>query len=175
MSNYIEQYRGLRENIDRLAGDIQKAHGENIVCRKGCCGCCVNLTVFPVEFYAILDDLKKAGVEGIEFDESASCGFLKDGACQIYAYRPMICRTHGLPIVFYNEEVEPAEFSVSFCDMNFADADFDEIEFTPDNSLSIDELNEELAGINIDYIRENSESGWEMNSRIELKKLIALL
>ena len=152
MDNALKQYRELRERVDRMAGELEATHKNQMVCAPGCCDCCTNLTVFSVEFEAIRQDLQQAGVTELPFDADASCGFLRDGLCSIYAFRPIICRTHGLPLVFLNEDLGEPEYNVTFCPKNFSDADA--VEFGPDNTLDLDALNAELAEIQGAYAAE---------------------
>ena len=147
----IDRYRDLRARVDRLADDLAVLHGTRLVCRPGCAGCCINLTVFPVEYAAILQDLRSAGTKPLRLDPSAPCAFLKDNLCQIYQYRPIICRTHGLPIAFTHSDLAEPEISVSFCPLNFASLDFDEYVFGPQNTLDLDAVNAELAQINAQH------------------------
>lgn len=146
-----DQYRHLRDRVDHLSADLTQLHGPRLVCRPGCAGCCVNLTVFPVEYAAILQDLQVAGVKSLQLDPAAACAFLKDNLCQIYQYRPIICRTHGLPIAFTNSDLAEPEISVSFCPLNFASLDLDEYQFGPDNTLDLDAVNAELVQINAEF------------------------
>jgi hypothetical protein len=48
----------------------------------------------------------------------------------------------------------PAGVSVSFCPKNFTTADPDELEFGPDNTLDLDDLNAELAEANARFLDE---------------------
>lgn len=146
-----DRYRDLRSRVDRMADDLAQLHGARLVCRPGCAGCCVNLTVFPVEYAAILEDLRAAGAKGLQLDPSAACAFLKDNLCQIYPHRPIICRTHGLPIAFTNSDLAEPEISVSFCPLNFASLDLDEYQFGAESTLDLDAVNAELAWINAEY------------------------
>ena len=84
---------------------VMDAVGEHIVCRQGCDGCCGHsLSVFSVEA-DLIDDymatLQPYQLEKIRSRVAAGshCSFLVDGLCSIYPVRPVICRTHGLPIV----------------------------------------------------------------------------
>lgn len=153
-----DDYRDMRERVDRVAEGLTRLHGARLVCKPGCAGCCVNLTVFPVEYAAILQDLQASGTKCIQLDPVASCAFLKDNLCQIYQYRPIICRTHGLPIAFTNSALAEPEISVSFCPLSFASLDLDEYEFGPHNTLDLDAVNAELAGINAKYEVEQGDS-----------------
>jgi len=171
----VEEYRLLRAQADRISARLLEIHSRQIVCRAGCTDCCQNLSVWPVEFSAILEDLRAAGYSHLIFDESASCGFLKDGLCQIYPFRPLICRTHGLPIAFEVETAETPEIAVSFCPKNFRDWEQKGLTFGPDNTLQIDRLNEQLSRIHLRYLEEAGDEFLAVNSRIELKRLAELL
>lgn len=148
---------------------MEQLHCAHLKCQRGCHDCCTNLSVFPVEFYAILEELRAAGVTQISFDESAACGFLKDGLCTIYAARPMICRTHGLPIAFVNMDAEEPEMSVSFCPKNFSEAE--DVEFGEESTLNIDELNLRLCEANLQFVEEHAEYGLQPDTRIALAEL----
>lgn len=53
-------------------------------------------------------------------DDPTPCPLLgDDGRCLVYAWRPMICRTHGLPNLDYSGEC----FSDLCCTLNFSDGD----------------------------------------------------
>ncbi|MEJ5260067.1 MAG: YkgJ family cysteine cluster protein [Anaerohalosphaeraceae bacterium] len=170
-----EEYRRLREDADAIAARLAEVHGREIVCRAGCTDCCQNLSVWPVEFYTVLEDLRAADYSHLVFNESASCGFLKDGLCQIYPFRPLICRTHGLPIAFEIETAETPEIAVSFCPKNFQNWEQKGLTFGPDNTLPIDRLNERLSQIHLRFLQEAGDESLTVHSRIPLKKLAELL
>jgi uncharacterized protein len=165
LNNYFE----LRKVTDVNCARLEKMHKNQIICRKGCASCCVNLSLFPVEFEAIKAEISREGfdISKVIFDEDAACGFLKDDLCQIYKYRPIICRTHGLPIAFLNDD-DPEEIfkEVSFCDLNFNNFEDDEgLIFNDDNTLDIDELNSAFFRINYEFCKESEK-------RIPLKDLL---
>ncbi len=164
----IKNYYEFRKVADINCMRLSKMHVRQITCKKGCSSCCVNLSVFPVEFEAIKKEMALDGFDpaSIVFDENATCGFLKDDLCQIYKYRPVICRTHGLPIAFLNEDNPDEIFKeVSFCDLNFNDFDDDEgLVFNDDNTLDIDELNTAFFKINYEFCK-------DPQKRIPLKDL----
>ena len=56
----IDIYYRIRDEVDRYDADLERVHQDWMACRKGCCSCCLNLTVWPVEFYAILEQMKTA-------------------------------------------------------------------------------------------------------------------
>lgn len=172
----VDQYRELRRETDTRTGALETLHCQHLTCKPGCHQCCVNLTVFPVEFHAILEDLcKLVPLPVLQGNPQASCAFLKQGLCSIYACRPMICRTHGLPVAFLNMDGEAPEMNVSFCPLNFVDADEDELSFGPDNSLDIDDLNMKLYEVNLQFLQEHPELGYGPSDRIDLRELITRL
>jgi len=167
----IDEYRELRVRIDDEIKRLEGLHGADITCHPGCVSCCVNLTVFPVEFFAILEDLKKTYTlkKDFLFDESAPCGFLNEGLCRIYHFRPIICRTHGLPILFLNESQEAPAWEVSFCELNFKNKIG--IEFADEMLLDIETINAELNRLNNQFISSFPEKGFSAQERIQLKSL----
>jgi Fe-S-cluster containining protein len=170
----IERYRRFRGQVDEHIAHLGAIHGEHLACRPGCCSCCVNLTVFAVELYAIAGQLAEAGIGEVAFDLRATCGWLDKGLCRIYAARPIICRTHGLPVAIPNDDC-PEHKEVSFCPLNFTGADPEAYAFGPDNTLDLAELNEELCRINADFIEAARKDGVELPVRIELARLVDLL
>lgn len=169
----IEEYRSLRSRIDKQVKRLEGLHGPDIVCRPGCAACCVNLTVFPVEFFAILKDVRKTPVsqDKFIFDESAPCGFLNEKKlCRIYRFRPIICRTHGLPILFLNDSRENPAWEVSFCELNFRNKTG--IEFTDEALLDIETINADLNRINDQYISSLPGNKCSARERIPLGNLI---
>lgn len=169
MNEIIHQYRLLRNEIDKHARRLAAVHSAHIRCKAQCTDCCINLTVWPVEYFAILDDLKTAGVSPV-FDAQASCGLLKDGLCQIYPFRPVICRTHGLPLVYLDDERDEPAYGVMFCQKNFQAAGA--LAFGPDNTLNMDAVNDTLARLHTDYRAAGGQRGGDENGRIALSRLI---
>lgn len=171
----LEQYRELRREVNRQVGALETLHCTHLACKPGCHQCCVNLTVFPVEFYAILEDLRRLDPGELKLDDQASCAFLKQGLCSIYAVRPMICRTHGLPVAFLNMDAQEPEMSVSFCPLNFVDADEESLSFGPESTLDIDDLNMKLYEANLQFLQEHPELGLGPSDRIDLRELASRL
>jgi len=167
--NAALEYITLIKKIDEEIARIEKIHKTQLNCKEGCDMCCVNLTVFPVEMEGILYKMELDGFDtgNIIFDDLASCGFLKNNLCQIYKYRPVICRTHGLPITFLNDDDPNDLFNeISFCELNFKlPAETLETLFEQSNILDIDNINSELFKLNIN-------SGYSAFNRIPLKNIL---
>jgi Fe-S-cluster containining protein len=101
-------FRVLQPLLDRMA--------EHSICRPGCNFCChqpVSVTEYEAELIgnAIGEKPQRFKKNQIGKHRSAAfktpCHFLKDGACSIYAVRPMACRTHF-----------SAEEDARWCDMS---------------------------------------------------------
>lgn len=99
----------IHADVDRRATALHVLHAARLQCRRGCSSCCVDdLTVFDAEADIIRLNhgaLLASGAPGPE----GSCAFLDDdGACRIYADRPYVCRTQGLPLRWTEDDVEDA-------------------------------------------------------------------
>ena len=171
MIQAIDIYYRLREEVDGQVAVLEKLHGKWMACRKGCCSCCLELTVWPVEFYAILEQMKAANWPKPQLNADKECGFLdEEGGCQIYPFRPIICRTHGLPLAYWQEDSHPPGYGIIFCNQNFDAAG--DIGFDANNTLNMDEINEKLARVNIVFLEEHPDLDLTPTDRIELRELL---
>ena len=112
--------RALREDVDARAETLARLHSDRLQCRRGCADCCQDeLRVSAVEAAAIRAahaDLLARGEPGAK----GGCAFL-DGqrACRIYAERPLVCRTQGLPLrVFFETDSEEIVEQRDICPLN---------------------------------------------------------
>jgi Fe-S-cluster containining protein len=97
----------LHEVVDELAGKVADQNAERLQCRAGCSDCCTDgLTVFSIE----ADVIRKHHAALLEQGEAhppGACAFLDtEGHCRIYAQRPYVCRTQGLPLRWLEEDFE---------------------------------------------------------------------
>jgi hypothetical protein len=94
----------LYEDVDREAGRLHAVHGPRLLCGRGCTRCCIDgVTVFEVEAEHIRRRHADLLAGGVPHGEGA-CAFLDGaGACRIYADRPYVCRTQGLPLRWTEE------------------------------------------------------------------------
>ncbi len=148
MDYNFEEYRSLVCEVDELGEKLSTEHKTHMKCKKGCDLCCMDYSVFPVEYYAIQNALEE---QSVDFQDSVdgSCIFLKDHVCQIYENRPVICRTHGLPLLFMNND----QWELSACELNFTE--FDDEEFNTENTFPQDKFNSKLFLLNQKFIKEN--------------------
>ena len=107
----------LHDEVDRRAAALAERHRARMVCARGCSGCCVDgLTVFEVEADRIRAGAADLLATGTPHPPGA-CAFLgSEGECRVYAVRPYVCRTQGLPLRWIDEEAE-AEYR-DICPLN---------------------------------------------------------
>jgi len=100
-----EDLERLHREVDAGAGALAARHRERLRCGRGCHACCVDgLTVFEVEAERIRahhPELLRSGRP----HAPGGCAFLGDaGECRVYADRPYVCRTQGLPLRWLDED-----------------------------------------------------------------------
>ena len=138
MSADAPQGRVARAHLDALFAKVegfftaaQAREGEQITCHAGCSDCCRRFTVTGIEAEVIGEGL--AALPDARRDELAArasntttdvCPALDtDGRCAIYAHRPLICRTHGLPIRFTEQRAGRSLPMLDACPKNFVGRD----------------------------------------------------
>lgn len=109
--------RALHDEVDARVAVLQRRHAARLHCRRGCTGCCTDgLTVFEIEANRIRAHHAALLAEGKPGPPGA-CAFLDaDGACRVYADRPYVCRTQGLPLRWIDHELQ-AEYR-DICELN---------------------------------------------------------
>lgn len=135
----LTEYLALRDKVDVFADGVQQRRAADMLCRRGCAGCCqVELSVCAVEAAAIraqldaLDEPERAELRARAGAVPAAprCVMLgEDDACAIYAARPLVCRSQGLPLR-YPAELIPEQSvraragaaAVTWCPLNFTEA-----------------------------------------------------
>ncbi len=152
MSNILDNYKQFTARVDALCGSISAALKDQITCSEGCSSCCTSITVFPVEAAAMLEalgNLPEQTAEEIrrhisEHAEGERCPLLLNNRCQLYTARPIICRTHGLPIIYTDE----GRRSSDCCPLNLTGAD----SISGSHVVDIDKLNTLLVAVNSIYL-----------------------
>jgi hypothetical protein len=94
----VSRLTELTAKIDGFFARVEVRHGDDMQCQTGCSDCChVRLSITGVEADAI-----RAYVENRPIVPNLKpevCAALDDrGRCQIYEARPVVCRSHGVPI-----------------------------------------------------------------------------
>lgn len=99
-------YRSFVDRFEKAVRDLRARYGHGR-CAAGCSGCCRTRSALPVEALPLLDHLMRlpAADRIPPAARGESCPFLLEGGrCSVFAARPFVCRTHGLPILFLNPE-----------------------------------------------------------------------
>lgn len=152
-----QDYRQLIDSLDAEIMRVAKLHGGTLSCGPGCSSCCLAFSVLPIEAACLREaiaslppvsrrDLLKKNLQG--YDDR--CPLLIDGLCSVYATRPVICRTQGLPLAYVDEEREAIE--VSACGLNFPD----DYGFAPEELLFMDSFNTRLSELNQAWCRKHN-------------------
>ena len=106
----LKRLEALHREIDLLTGSLAERLGPRLVCRCCCNDCCQDdLTVLEIESQLIQARCGEMLTEA-EPAPPGQCAFLdQEGACRIYAWRPYVCRTQGLPLRWFEDEAETDE------------------------------------------------------------------
>ncbi|MGE4288197.1 MAG: YkgJ family cysteine cluster protein [Salinivirgaceae bacterium] len=171
--NLIEDYYKLRNEIDAASEGLEKKHKNQMACKKGCSMCCESLRLFPLELAAIRQELgeyiQQLPKKRFRLNPKA-CRFLVNDICTIYASRPIICRTQGLPLLYENKQGTGFEFST--CRLNFKEVTIQS--FNNANALFMSPFNSRLFLMNQQYIKQLNNSKLSSVSRFKLNDLGSL-
>jgi len=148
MDSLLGNYRQLVARVDALCSSIETALGEQITCSAGCSDCCTAFTLFPVEAAAIREALaalpmeERAAIHRQVQEHAAGerCPLLSRQHCMLYEARPIICRTHGLPILFKDKDTQ----RIDCCPLNLSASD----SLPASAVIDLDRLNTVLVAVN---------------------------
>lgn len=170
MSQLLDNYRQLTTRVDALCNSISAALGEQITCVPGCSSCCTSITVFPVEAAAMreaLENLPEQQAEDIRrhiaaHGDDERCPLLHHHHCLLYEARPIICRTHGLPIIYTTAGQRRSDC----CPHNMTDAE----SLSGASVIDLDKLNHLLVAVNSLYLSQSDSS--ESPERLTIAEVI---
>lgn len=155
LSELLRNYRGLLGRIDGFWTQVASACPGQLSCQEGCDACCRHLSLFWVEGAALgaaLTQLPTAQVDRVrqqaqQTDPAGPCPLLYQGSCLLYPARPVICRTHGLPVLLSGAQ---GERQLDHCPENFRG-----VASLPSGAvLDLEVLNATLATINRLFVAE---------------------
>jgi uncharacterized protein len=172
--NSLSNYRQLVDRVDDLCTQIMQDYPDQIVCHIGCDSCCRHLSLFWVEGVVLalaLEDLTAETAEQIRqrarrAASDGPCPLLENGCCLLYAARPIICRTHGLPL-FGNRD---GERFVDTCPKNFTG-----VKNLPATAvIDLDRLNITLSTINSLFVEETFGNDRSAEDRVSIAESLLL-
>lgn len=163
----LADYLSFVADIDKRMRALHARHGARITCHRGCDDCCrVERSALPVEGERLrraLASLPSPTIDRLrQSRQPDQCALLLDGLCVVYEARPLICRTHGAPLLLDAD----GEVGVSICDLNMAG--FSDISgFSDDDLLDTITMNDRLLALNDNYVAVSNISP----NRVELAAL----
>lgn len=156
MDNHFENYEKLVVKVDELCRSIETRLAGHLACRSGCSGCCCRFTLFPVEAHTLKraynelsGDDKELVRQNLE-TASGVCPLLKNNLCLVYQARPIICRTHGLPILYSDDGIQ----KIDCCPEN----DLSGLNICGSELVDIDRLNSLLVAVNTFYLKQTADN-----------------
>lgn len=127
-----ERFAELAARVDALFDRAAARYPEAIACSEGCADCCAaGLTVTVVEASLIAEILARMpaverraiAVDARAADSSRCVALDREGRCRVYAGRPLVCRSHGLPIRAAADSTDESPTgALAVCPRNFAGA-----------------------------------------------------
>ena len=147
----LGNYRELISRVDEISRKIEEDFRSEIACTGGCDGCCRHLSLFPVEAAALAVAFQELPLsERRRIRERACtspiepCPLLEQHQCLLYTARPLICRTHGLPLLINRA----GKRRIDYCPLNFRG-----VSSLPGSAvIDLDRLNETLVAVNLCFI-----------------------
>jgi Fe-S-cluster containining protein len=121
----------LRARVDDHFAQAVARTPEQFACRPGCESCChTRFSVFEVEAAPIREALATLGLDDPETrrrlrergqeSQLRACALRLDGRCSVYEQRPLICRSHGLPIGVRESDEPGSPLRLDHCPLNFS-------------------------------------------------------
>jgi Fe-S-cluster containining protein len=153
MNKLLDNYYQMVSRVDALCQGIQDILSGQITCSRGCSSCCTAITLFPVEAAALnaaleaLPESRRTEILShvVAHAGGERCPLLEEHSCLLYVARPIICRTHGLPIIY----TEGHEQKSDCCPLNLSE---DEQPVSGSAVIDLDRLNTLLVAINALYL-----------------------
>lgn len=170
-----ERYRELSARVDAFFAKTLARHQDRMQCATGCFDCCQSgLTVTQVEAAEIADHLRQMPEErraqvarrAARTEEQGCSALDEQGRCMIYEARPLVCRSHGVPIKTTPEKGQLP--LISSCPRNFGGGvDFAAV--APDAVLDQTTLSTILAALEAAY---SVEVGVPRGERVAIRDLL---
>jgi len=164
----FSEYDLLISDIEDATQKVKEFYSGQLNCSPGCAHCCKDFSIFPIEIASLqraksmIAQYSKPIMSNLK--QFSRCPLLVDDLCVLYKYRPIICRTQGLPAAYIDQEHQTVE--VSACHINFPES----YQFHPEKLLLMDSFIERLQDINKKYIASVSPSFTE--TRIPIREKV---
>lgn len=145
MENSLQKLQTFYKLLSNQTSILENTHKKRLKCQKGCSQCCVDgISVFEIEAQNIQQNVDFSSIRA-NLSEN-SCVFLdREGACQIYEYRPYVCRTQGLPLRWIEENLEYRDI----CPLNENDEDI--VNLKENDCFEVEKYEEALAMLQLQH------------------------
>ena len=165
VNHVLTQYDTLCHYCDEVFTTTFGVLGAHMHCAKGCASCCILETVSSLEAFVLERFLEEHPelLPGTRQSVNDACVFLHEHACLVYPARPIICRTHGLPLLY------PERGDIEVCPLNFTDFDLGTLE--PSSFLDAERLTENLMRLNLAFCMLTGQAA-HAEKRIALRNLL---
>lgn len=174
LNEILFEYQNLVYKVDSLCQKLEQMHRKYMVCRPGCSQCCeVERTVLSIEAYVVEQRLRLLSPERIKRlrkiyrNNDEVCPLLLRDRCVIYTARPIICRTHGLPILYR----EAARSFMDYCRLNFTKVPENHV-FQANEILDMNDFNVELIRLDKKFAEYVLRTRWRPDRRRSLKSIL---
>lgn len=139
VGDVVSRYHDLAALVDTHVARVCQQYAGEIRCAGGCCSCCDRESLAALEAWNIYQyvcaEKPAAGFDG------QGCPFLENGLCVVYPVRPLICRSHGVPVQL--------DGSVHCCGLNFVNVQKVEADMILDQEL----VDRHLAVYNMAFVQ----------------------
>ncbi len=170
----LELYYQLLDRVDHFCASVRDRFPQQMACRRGCDSCCTHIGVMAVEAISLAlavaalpdAEAKKLRTRARRMRKGKNCPLLDEGACLLYAVRPIICRTQGLPLLL----AEDGRKRVDHCPLNFRGLD----SLPGETVLNLENLNQSLVAVNLHWLGELSQAASGFPERIAVAEALLL-
>lgn len=159
----------LSQQVDAFAARVGAR--DDVVCRSGCNACCqVELSVCHLEAARVARAVaERPSRDGL--GAGGGCAFLVESRCAIYAARPLVCRSQGLPLAYEAGTIPASSLSarasdgrdLTWCPLNFENDSPDRADI-----LDAQRVDVTLASLNRDFCEDR---GLDPLERVSLRTL----
>ncbi len=166
------EYQQWIQQVDDQILELENCHSAYLKCKSGCAGCCqVDRTVNSIEahiLYRTILHLDSKNLKQLKknLKKKNHCPMLNKKTCAIYKHRPILCRTHGLPLFYVQDD----DNTITFCQKNFKKLP-ENFNFTSDTLLNMETLNSKLREFDKNWVENVNRETWTAD-RIPIRDIL---
>jgi len=177
VTNDFERFDALAAEVEREFDAIRRRNDGCLECQQGCSDCCrCRLSITRLEaaylrrgLARLPDSVRRELAVRATAEAQEMCPALDaNGACQVYESRPLICRSHGVPLRYRYPVplIQPTRIDV--CDKNLTEISIDRL--PGEDVMDQTSLTTELAAIDEEFCNEH---GLAHGERVPIAQILA--